>query len=502
MSAPEPPPYRTYCSILAVSGAAVVLVALLLSGLRVDGTLAVVLVAGLIAAAIGTVAESGRTALSLVHLPVLAAAYVCSPGVAPALGGLLAAGDNRAYGRWVMIGNAGALTLSGGAAVGTFRLAGGHAAHTSVGDARWFLAAALGAIGFFVVNHTLVAGLIATRYGEDPREVWRANLRKVAAADVVGSTIVVASLGLGAAVTGTTQRAVVGLVGVMAVGLLLALLEAIRGRDAETRARRDAEDARERAEAAEQRALRAERVALTRADVAVGQLHDVATGTVLALVALVDLKDRYTARHAASVGRLCRGLAAELGWTPEDQALAHVVGLVHDIGKVGVPDAVLRKAGSPTDDEWAVIRQHPDWGADALANVAFAPALVEGVRSHHERWDGSGYGAGLAGVHIPLLARVVALCDSYDAMTARRPFRAARSHHEAVAELQAERGRQFDPEMTDAFLSMLNAFDPSSWMSPAADFPAEWRTACIGIDMTRLYVPEPPATTSGAAVPV
>ena len=170
-------------------------------------------------------------------------------------------------------------------------------------------------------------------------------------------------------------------------------------------------------------AVRGERRAAERAARAVTRLNDVASGTIPVLVAMVDLRDRYTAQHSAGVGRLCCLLAEELGWAPEDVALAHMTGLVHDIGKVGLPDDVLRKPERPTPEEWDLIRRHPDWGADALAEMHLMPAAVDGVRAHHERWDGSGYPDGLRGHDIPSLGRLVALCDSYDAMTGRRPFR-------------------------------------------------------------------------------
>ncbi|MCB0872555.1 MAG: HD-GYP domain-containing protein [Thermoleophilia bacterium] len=485
----DPPAYRRYCgAALALGG--LTLLGMSLLGLRIDGALAVVLVAVLIAAAIGTVAEDGRTAFSLVDLPVLLAMLVASPVVAPAIGGLLAAFDNRRFGRWVILGNTGVLVLAGAAAVGTFHGLSAIFGDPRTGAASWFLAAAAGAGAFFVVNHLLVAIMVALRYGEAPAGVWRRHLAHIAVADVIGSLVVVASIGLGAAVDEPTQRVVVGLVAVITVGLLLTWLEAIRSRDAERQSRSEVVKALRRAEHAEQRALDAERAAVVRADGMVNQLHEVATGTVLALMALVDLKDRYTARHSASVGRLCRAVAAELGWSPERQALAHVAGLVHDIGKMGVPDAVLRKPGRPTAEEWDVIKQHPDWGADALANVGFGAALTDGIRSHHERWDGSGY-HGLSGDEIPLLGRLIAVCDTYDAMTARRPFRDARSHDDAVREIERESGRLFDPVMSAALLELVDAGIQIETAVPMQEFANEWRRACFGIDMSRLYVQDP-----------
>jgi len=112
------------------------------------------------------------------------------------------------------------------------------------------------------------------------------------------------------------------------------------------------------------------------------------------------------------VRRLRRLLAAELGWSAQDIALAHMAGLVHDIGTVGLPDDVLREPGRPTPEQWALIHRHDDWGADALAQMRLMPAAVDGVRTHDERWDGSGCPRGLRGHGIPSLGRLVALCDS------------------------------------------------------------------------------------------
>ncbi|MCC6832621.1 MAG: HD domain-containing protein [Thermoleophilia bacterium] len=500
MTQETPASYRRFCRLAAAGGLAAVLALLALDGMRVDQALGVVLLGAVISAVLGTVADQGRTALSLLHLPALAAAYVCSAPVAPVVGAALAAFDNRRYGRWVAIGNAGILALSGAAAVGAVRGGGALWGGTEPGSGVWFLTAAAGAVAFMAVNHGLVALMVALKYREPVATVWRAWLMSLAGADVVGSAALIASLGLGAALDDTAHRVVAGLVGVMTVGLLLALLAAGRGRDEAVSAQAVAEAAQGRAEDAERRAVAAEAAAVQRADLASTQLHEVATGTILALVALVDLKDRYTARHSAAVGRLCRMLAEELGWTAEERSLAHVAGLVHDIGKVGIPDAVLRKPSRPTDQEWEIIRRHPDWGADALANVGFSCALVEGVRSHHERWDGSGYGGGLAGRHIPMLGRLVAICDAFDAMTARRPFRPAKPFDAAREEIRDGAGRLFDPRMSEAMLDMLSDADPIDWTLPAADFATEWRRACVGIDMTHLYAAdaEAPAETAPA----
>jgi putative nucleotidyltransferase with HDIG domain len=447
--------------------------------------------------------QSGeRVAVTLIHLPVLAAVFLCSPVVAPLLAGALAAIDNRTFGRAVAISSAGGYAIAAAAAVGAFRLASAAGLATDPSDHDWFAAAFLAAAVFFLVNHALVSGMIALTDGEPPRVVWRRFLRPMVGADLIGSAILIGFLSLAAGVQGTALKMVAGGVAVIAVALLFCLIdrsrrmeEAMRERERAVVEREQAVLAREdaamgTADALEmaETAARGERRASERAARAVTRLNDVASGTIPVLVAMVDLRDRYTAQHSAGVGRLCCLLAEELGWAPEDVALAHMTGLVHDIGKVGLPDGVLRKPARPTPEEWDLIRRHPDWGADALAEMHLMPAAVDGVRAHHERWDGSGYPEGLGGYDIPSLGRLVALCDSYDAMTGRRPFRGRKPPGQARAELGDEAGVLYDPEMTAALLRVLEGLDDVEEIAAPRDFAGEWRRACAGIDMERLYM--------------
>jgi putative nucleotidyltransferase with HDIG domain len=217
------------------------------------------------------------------------------------------------------------------------------------------------------------------------------------------------------------------------------------------------------------------------AQLAVSRLHAVARGWAPLVGTMISLKDRYTARHSAAVALLARVLAEELGWSPEEQALAHLAGLVHDVGKVGLPDALLRKPGRPTEEEWALIRAHPDWGADALAEMALFPSVVEGVRSHHERWDGSGYPKRLARERIPPLGRLVAIADSYEAMITKRPFRQAKGDEAARAELEREAGRLYDPDMVRAFLAALTRLGWGEDPARIVDFADEWARANEGL---------------------
>jgi putative two-component system response regulator len=165
-----------------------------------------------------------------------------------------------------------------------------------------------------------------------------------------------------------------------------------------------------------------------------------------------------------------------------------MTGLEHDIGKVGLPDDVLRKPGRPTPEQWALIHRHADWGADALAQMRLMPAAVDGVRTHHERWDGSGYPLGLRAHEIPSLGRLVALCDSYDAMTGSRPFRGGKPPYVARAELAVEAGILYDPHMTEALLAVLEGLDEIDELLTPSDFADEWRRACAEIDVERLYL--------------
>ncbi len=205
-------------------------------------------------------------------------------------------------------------------------------------------------------------------------------------------------------------------------------------------------------------------------------LPNVAADSVPGLIAVIDERDHFTRRHSAAVGRLCRLVAMDLGWSAEDVALAHVAGLVHDIGRVGLPDAVLTAPGRLSPAQWVLMHGHPDRGADLLAALGVADPIVDGVRTHHERWDGSGYPRGLCASDIPLLGRLVGLCESFDAMTAPRPFGRAKPHVVAWSEVAHEAGILFDGEMCHALLDVIGAGRPGEALS-AGDFADEWRLA-------------------------
>jgi diguanylate cyclase (GGDEF)-like protein len=193
-------------------------------------------------------------------------------------------------------------------------------------------------------------------------------------------------------------------------------------------------------------------------DSLLGTLEEDGTGEQLAAAMLLaetlDLRDVSTARHSQTVGGYAEGIARAMGLGEERVPRIRAAGVLHDIGKLGVADAVLKKPGPLTDEEWADMRRHPELGARILDHANLRD-ISGWVLAHHERIDGGGYPAGLAGDEIPLEARILAVADAYEAMTADRPYRTALGHDAARAELQAGAGTQFDPAVVEAFLRAL-----------------------------------------------
>ncbi|HYN89394.1 MAG TPA: HD-GYP domain-containing protein [Ardenticatenaceae bacterium] len=169
----------------------------------------------------------------------------------------------------------------------------------------------------------------------------------------------------------------------------------------------------------------------------------------------VDLRDPYTGGHSRRVAALSEGTLRELQIMGPEAELIVAAARVHDIGKIGVPDEILKKPGRLTDDEWAIMNKHPILGAELLTRY---PDFARGagiVRHHHERWDGQGYPDGLKGHDIPFGARVIAVCDSFDAMTSDRPYRHGMSAFEATRILRGDSGKQWDPVIVEAFLKSI-----------------------------------------------
>jgi HD-GYP domain-containing protein (c-di-GMP phosphodiesterase class II) len=164
--------------------------------------------------------------------------------------------------------------------------------------------------------------------------------------------------------------------------------------------------------------------------------------------------DAYTAEHSRDVVETALDIGSEAGFSRAGLAELSVAALLHDIGKIRVPDSILSKRGPLTDGEREVIAQHPGFGAEALTRVPGLEVVATVVRYHHERWDGTGYPDGLSGPRIPVASRIIAVCDAYSAITSDRSYRAAQSHERALAELRDGAGWQFDPQVVAHFESV------------------------------------------------
>lgn len=184
--------------------------------------------------------------------------------------------------------------------------------------------------------------------------------------------------------------------------------------------------------------------------------------TLGSLVMAVEAKDGYTRNHSRRVTDLAILIANEMKCTRSEMETLRCAGLIHDIGKIGIQDMMLLKPGRLDHEEWEVIRTHPVIGENIVRPLKFLKEERLIVRHHHEHFDGRGYPDGLCADEIPHLARIVALADAYDAITSTRPYRTARRHDFAVSEIQRARNTQFDPDVTDAFLSCLDVYGPES----------------------------------------
>ena len=182
--------------------------------------------------------------------------------------------------------------------------------------------------------------------------------------------------------------------------------------------------------------------------------------TTIALAAAIEAKDRYTRGHTSRVTDLCLKIGTKL---VEEKSVhfdnkfleqLHIAALLHDIGKIGIPEIILNKKGSLTDQEWQKMKQHPAIGANILDSIKELKTAIQGVKYHHERYDGRGYPEGLDRSIIPIIAAIISVADTFDAITSERPYRSAKKKQDAISEIKRASGQQFHPQVVSAFLQL------------------------------------------------
>jgi putative nucleotidyltransferase with HDIG domain len=203
------------------------------------------------------------------------------------------------------------------------------------------------------------------------------------------------------------------------------------------------------------------------------QLASFQVGMLSAMLRTLDLRDQMTARHSAAVARYSRAIAQRAGYSRREEELVHIAALLHDIGKFILPDRILKANVPLTDEDWMLIKRHPQQGARVVSSLDGYGPVAEIILAHHERIDGKGYPRGLTGDDIPELARIISVADTYDVMTARDSYRTPMSSHDAILELRRVAGKQLDARFVDVFIELLEGKDVSFQHGEAADFEKE-----------------------------
>jgi putative nucleotidyltransferase with HDIG domain len=203
------------------------------------------------------------------------------------------------------------------------------------------------------------------------------------------------------------------------------------------------------------------------------QLASFQVGMLSAMLRTLDLRDQMTARHSAAVARYSRAIAQRAGYSRREEELVHIAALLHDIGKFILPDRILKANVPLTDEDWMLIKRHPQQGARVVSSLDGYGPVAEIILAHHERIDGKGYPRGLAGDEIPELARIISVADTYDVMTARDSYRTPMSSYDAIVELRRVAGKQLDARFVEIFIELLEGKDVSFAHGEAADFEKE-----------------------------
>lgn len=179
--------------------------------------------------------------------------------------------------------------------------------------------------------------------------------------------------------------------------------------------------------------------------------------SMIAFSAAIDAKDSYTNGHSTRVAHYSKMIAEKYGKDEEQQKNIYFIALLHDVGKIGIPDQIINKPTKLSDEEYAIIKGHPAIGYNILKNIEELPAIAIGARFHHERYDGKGYPLGMAGQDIPEIARIIAVADAYDAMTSNRSYRELMPQEKVKEEIRKGKGTQFDPVFADIMLALIEA---------------------------------------------
>lgn len=198
---------------------------------------------------------------------------------------------------------------------------------------------------------------------------------------------------------------------------------------------------------------------------------------------IVEAKDKYTANHSRCVRDLSMLIAERMGLSENEKRDIYVAASLHDIGKIGVPDAIINKPSKLTEEEYSLIKTHPTIGVGLLSELTSFENLKVNVEYHHERWDGKGYPTGLSGKDIPIGARIISVADSYDAMTSNRSYRAGIGHNRAAQELIMGSGTQYDPKVVSAFLDVCNIIrDKEKDTDSILEYIENMDTSYLGFD--------------------
>jgi len=203
------------------------------------------------------------------------------------------------------------------------------------------------------------------------------------------------------------------------------------------------------------------------------QYASLSWGVLGGLLRTLHVRDGRAARHSAAVAAFARDIAREVGMSAEEQELAHTAGLLHDIGRFGLADRVLERGGELRDEDWRAIQRHPELGADLLRDLGVYGPVAQIVRAHHERIDGRGYPDGLEGDQIPAIARIVAVAEVYDTLTAQDTYRTPMTSFEALNELRRVAGSQLDERYVEAFATLLAGQGVDYRHADMADFDRE-----------------------------